>query len=163
MKIKSMVAAAAIALSSFGAFAGNSTFADGVAYFNNDPLTPSSAFSQSILFTGLAAGLYDIVGTLSGQNLNFSTVVLDGAAWDVSNYNGKSIKFGNAYLEVTADRPVTLTLSGTTYAALSSPAYSGSITVTAIPEPETFAMLLAGLGLVGTIARRRKLSATASA
>jgi hypothetical protein len=27
--------------------------------------------------------------------------------------------------------------------------------VTAVPEPETFAMLLAGLGLMGTIARRR--------
>ena len=35
--------------------------------------------------------------------------------------------------------------------------------VTAVPEPEAFAMLLAGLGLVGTIARRRKMSAAASA
>ena len=32
----------------------------------------------------------------------------------------------------------------------------GGYTVTAVPEPETFAMLLAGLGLMGTIARRRK-------
>ena len=34
----------------------------------------------------------------------------------------------------------------------------GSIlaTVTAVPEPETYAMLLAGLDLVGFIARRRK-------
>ncbi len=30
--------------------------------------------------------------------------------------------------------------------------------VTAVPEPETFALLLAGLGLVGTIARKRKQS-----
>lgn len=29
-------------------------------------------------------------------------------------------------------------------------------TVTAIPEPETYAMLLAGLGLMGFVARRRK-------
>lgn len=29
--------------------------------------------------------------------------------------------------------------------------------VTAVPEPETYAMLLAGLGLMGTIARRRKV------
>ena len=29
-------------------------------------------------------------------------------------------------------------------------------TITAVPEPETYAMLLAGLGLVGVIARRRK-------
>jgi hypothetical protein len=31
-------------------------------------------------------------------------------------------------------------------------------TVTAVPEPETYALLLAGLGLVGAIARRRKAS-----
>ena len=30
------------------------------------------------------------------------------------------------------------------------------VAVTAVPEPETYAMLLAGLGLMGTIARRRK-------
>jgi PEP-CTERM motif len=34
-------------------------------------------------------------------------------------------------------------------------AYAGSISVTAVPEPETYAMLLAGLGLMGAIARRR--------
>jgi hypothetical protein len=32
-------------------------------------------------------------------------------------------------------------------------------TVTAVPEPETYAMLLAGLGVMGTIARRRKQKA----
>lgn len=32
-------------------------------------------------------------------------------------------------------------------------------TVSAVPEPETYAMLLAGLGLMGTIARRRKNAA----
>jgi len=31
-----------------------------------------------------------------------------------------------------------------------------AVSVTAVPEPETYAMLLAGLGLVGAIARRRK-------
>lgn len=31
-----------------------------------------------------------------------------------------------------------------------------SYTVTAVPEPETYALLLAGLGLMGSIARRRK-------
>lgn len=33
--------------------------------------------------------------------------------------------------------------------------------VTAVPEPETYAMLLAGLGLIGTIARRRSQSKSA--
>ena len=41
--------------------------------------------------------------------------------------------------------------------------YSGSISdfsVTAVPEPETYALMLAGLGLVGGIARRRKQKTT---
>ncbi|MFA9217980.1 MAG: PEP-CTERM sorting domain-containing protein [Sphingomonadaceae bacterium] len=34
-----------------------------------------------------------------------------------------------------------------------------SVTVSAVPEPETYAMLLAGIGLMGAVARRRKLPA----
>lgn len=38
--------------------------------------------------------------------------------------------------------------------------YTPSMSFTAaVPEPETYAMLLAGLGLMGTLARRRKLAA----
>lgn len=40
-----------------------------------------------------------------------------------------------------------------------NPGFEGQATVTAVPEPETCAMLLAGLGLVG-IAARRKLAAS---
>ena len=35
-----------------------------------------------------------------------------------------------------------------------------SVTLAPVPEPESYAMLLAGLGLIGTIARRRKVSTT---
>jgi hypothetical protein len=31
-----------------------------------------------------------------------------------------------------------------------------NVTVTAVPEPETYALFMAGLGLMGFIARRRK-------
>lgn len=33
---------------------------------------------------------------------------------------------------------------------------TGNVTISAVPEPETYAMLLAGLGLMGAIARRRR-------
>ena len=36
---------------------------------------------------------------------------------------------------------------------------SGSLAVSAVPEPETWAMLLAGFGLIGAMARRRRSAA----
>lgn len=35
-----------------------------------------------------------------------------------------------------------------------------SVTLAPVPEPESFAMLMAGLGLMGTLVRRKKISAT---
>lgn len=46
-------------------------------------------------------------------------------------------------------------LSGVTTTGPSTWIDNATITVTAVPEPETYAMLLAGLGLVGAAARRR--------
>ena len=45
------------------------------------------------------------------------------------------------------------------FASLQDSAYGialDNISVTAVPEPETYAMLLAGLGLIGAVARRRR-------
>lgn len=35
-------------------------------------------------------------------------------------------------------------------------AYAGTISASAVPEPETYAMMMAGLGLMGFVAKRRK-------
>lgn len=50
--------------------------------------------------------------------------------------------------------PLTLTISGIVTAAGGS--YGGNLNVLAVPEPETYAMMLGGLGLLGFMARRRK-------
>lgn len=48
-----------------------------------------------------------------------------------------------------------LLVSGTVLSK-SAGAYTGSATVSAVPEPATYGMLLGGLGLVGAVAARRK-------
>ena len=64
----------------------------------------------------------------------------------------------------TADDSISLAYDIGTLGALGSGTNTASIGwnyTMAVPEPETYAMLLAGLGLMGFVARRRKLKATA--
>jgi len=81
-----------------------------------------------------------------------ATVALNGYAASTTNGGFFGIIDTNAFstVQYTAD-----------YANLfDNVTYSTSIT-SAVPEPETYAMMLAGLGLIGAIARRRKAKQTA--
>jgi hypothetical protein len=91
--------------------------------------------------TGLS-GLTDIdFGTAFGQGANNRLSQNDWVKWSVSGlYLGSSLT--NMYLHVQG-------IDGG-YSAKYTPV------VSAVPEPETYAMLLIGLGLIGFSARRRK-------
>lgn len=66
-------------------------------------------------------------------------------AQDIWTIRADSLDVGNYYLQVSG------TLVSTT-----SGSFGGSMMLTPVPEPETYGMLLAGLGVVGMLVRRRK-------
>lgn len=107
-----------------------------------------------ITFSGLAAGTYSVSligleGGTSRDPINFTSITLNGTPVNI----GKRIFTLD---DVSTSAPITLSFTGTLNK--SDAYYNGSIQVAAVPEPETYAMFLAGLGLIGGIARRRQQS-----
>ena len=91
-------------------------------------------------------GLDFTFGSLSGSLLGGVAGAASGNVWQ--HYTGL----------VTLSGPTDLIFSATGFST-SYGASLDNVSVTAVPEVETYAMLLAGLGLMGTIVRRRKGSA----
>jgi len=127
-----------------GAFLGSMSFD-----FNPDPAAqPVSTFIASnvggVTTVGSTSGtgnsgLTDIdFGTSFGQGANNRLSQSDWVSWSISGLGNSGLS--NMYVHVQG-------IDG---------GYSAKYTpVTPVPEPETYAMLLAGLGLIGFSARRR--------
>ncbi len=95
-------------------------------------LSPSGA-SQAV-GSGTPGGAYAMLGLINGSLTNFSA--------SFSNVAGGTY----AVRLVDTANPTGNLVAATNFSA----------SVTAVPEPETYAMLLAGLGAVGFLSRRRK-------
>ena len=154
MKLNSLIAASAIALCGFGASAD----------------TIYGAHSGSPSFTDLSIGTIHIAGL---SNLVGSFSAADSVTFNPFTFTLQAVTFSSGTVGSLTDLDVSAagfsfqnvaagdylvkasgTLSGG--ATLPNVAFiSANYTVTAVPEPESYAMLLAGLGLMGAIARRR--------
>jgi hypothetical protein len=167
MKIKSILAAAALTLVASSAFATNT-----VVNLVQDPTSPydytggfnishTSAFTDTFTFSpnfgnSLVSAVVQSIGFNKTTDIDFTSVTLNGHALDLINGN---IDTAQTLSQLSLNGPLTLVVSGKShYAGVTSfnASYSGTINVTAVPEPETFAMLGAGLAMVGFVARRRK-------
>jgi len=181
MKLKDIALAAALAIASSGALAddqnpppvqlmpsGAGMFA---ASFGATHGLNEEIFVDSFVFS-LPAGFGNPLGNgmVSFDSLSGPITLVVGL---LASANGDAIAstdglemFPGSLAFTNAMAPITLTVLGFTGEGPGTPSYAGRLTfntVAAIPEPETYALMLAGLAGVGYVARRRKEKAGALA
>ena len=169
LTLKSLVLAASLAFASVSANAAFTVSGDldssdtaELYSFLGTSLTPSFSDYITVSFDGLR----DFVGTISGNspggtidfsvfNIVSSTDITDTIA--TGTIDNGAVKFAFADLTgTTFGGTYLLHIAGTKTGASAS--YTGSLSaISPVPEAETYSMMLAGLGLMGFVARRRKV------
>jgi len=159
MKLKTLVAASLLAVSATGSYA-NTVFTASGSF--------SGMFSDTFDFTiltpmyltnaGVTAVLTPDVNSTTGFDIKSVSWV--GGPFVFNNVD--TPLGGSLFQQYTAAVVPALLAPGTysiqvTGVSLSAGAsYTGNVTLAPVPEPETYALMLAGLGAIGYMARRRK-------
>ena len=162
MKLKHFAVAIAIVGFSSGALANNVNpppidVSSGTAYFgalhtDNAPFTDT--FDFNVLGPVLASASLITIGLTPAQNVDFTSATLNGVALSLSPTGVAEAAFTFAELGLTG--PLQLVVMGTTGAGGGfSSSYAGTVNVTQIPEPGTWALMLSGLSGIGFMARRQ--------
>jgi len=153
-KLIQLATVAAALASAGGAHALSFETVAGSPFTSQFLLTPNANNSAVVQVSGLLA-----------QFSSLSFKILGGPTVNAVAANGSLVAAfsdpRNQTYQLNGATPYTVTITGTTKAQAPGVFGLASInvingTVAAVPEPETYAMLLAGLGVLGAIARRRK-------
>lgn len=180
MKLKSLIATAVLAASSISSFAATTA----ITLTNtatNVYAADFSAFAGTNTYTvdfSALTGLTNFSGIVTANTRGFigynvTNVTFDGLSFNPTvNTSSANASRTNDLWELDLSNVTstshTMVITGTANGG-STAGFSGSleitntpltplVQVTAVPEPESYAMLLAGLGLMGAIARRRNKS-----
>lgn len=122
-------------------FADRFTFSvDGTVGMNLDAIISSISRTADVGLdiTGLALYGADDVLVTEGMSLQSGEIDL----WSISSDN---LVAGDYYLQVSGS-----------LMSDSAASFGGAVMLAPVPEPETYGMMLAGLGVLGFMARRRK-------
>ena len=151
---RSLVATAVLLATVTAAQADNTTVAvtlPTTAFTDVTPFTGSAIDNKT--FTGLADGVYNYKFTFSASDLSVFAASFDGVNLPITTAGPFSFGQLIGSFTVSTPAPLVFTLVGS---ASPGGAYTGILNVTAVPEPETYAMFLAGLGALGLMASRRR-------
>lgn len=127
-----------------------------------DAITAGGTFTDDIVFAGPPPAALDVFKITAGTGLTFTSVSLN-------YYSGGSVPLTGTFTSTSVNESTEgnvisalydLKITGTATAGAS---YSGTITstpgsvpVAAVPEPESWALMLAGLGATGLFMRSRR-------
>ena len=119
-------------------------------------VTHSGAFTDTYNFLpelpwSEVSAVLSTIGFKASENIDFTSVTLNGNLLTLASDGGVDYAYTTTPLLLSG--PLTLVVVGTSGENAS---YSGTINVAVVPEPDTIALLMAGLGVVGVIARRRQ-------
>lgn len=158
MKLSNIVAAVALVVGSQAAWAGGGPLdlSSGSAGFTSTPTVGGFTDLYTFTLTTPATISGSITSVVNGlQDIDFVGIFLTGPSgvFNFTQLLGDPFEtWGLAPVNV-ASGSYSLTVIGVNSPAGAS--YGGNVAVTLVPEPEPYALLLAGMAVIGLLARRR--------
>jgi hypothetical protein len=159
MNIRKLTMATGLALSVYTSWASAIAIdlSSGSAGFVNTP--PAGAFTDAYTFSlPIAMTLSGIVSSVvnGAQDVDFTSMVLTGPSGPLNFtlINGDPFEIWTISTGTLNAGSYVLTLVGTNSDAIGT--YAGNIAIAAVPEPGTYALMLAGVAAVGFVVLRRR-------